>query len=89
MGVEEEAAASRWDLSCSAGRVASRSLGGTMEGMTSTVRRPARTVSLLLMLFALNIPATVDDPDNVWLLTVAGVSALGQAFLPVVERVAH
>jgi peptidoglycan/LPS O-acetylase OafA/YrhL len=44
--------------------------------MTSTLRRPARTVSLLLMLFGFNIPATVDDPDNAWLFAVAGVSAL-------------
>jgi hypothetical protein len=47
-----------------------------MGAMTSILRRPTRTVSLLLMLIALNVPATVDDPDNAWLLTVAVVSAV-------------
>jgi hypothetical protein len=47
-----------------------------MEEMTSILRRPTPTVSMLMMLIGLNIPATVDDPDNVWLLTVEVMSAV-------------
>jgi hypothetical protein len=36
--------------------------------MISIQRRPTLAVSLSIMLILLNFPATIDDPDNGWLL---------------------
>jgi hypothetical protein len=44
--------------------------------MISIQRRPTLAISLLTMLILLNVPATIDDPDNGWLLIAAGSAAL-------------